>query len=412
MPKARLTKSVIDKLPLAERGQVTYCDEDLPGFYLIVGSRAKTYAAQKDIRGRSVRFTIGRHGHFTPEEARKIAKDKLYLMAQGINPNEQEAQERAKAVTLSLVLENYIAMRKGLKPRTVTDYRYHVDHYLSDWKDKLMTDITKDMIGARHVRIAENHGKVTANKTMRIVRALFNHCHATYDICPANPVKYLTYTKGWYKQKRRRTYIKPQDLKAWWEAVHALENDTYRDYFLILLFTGMRRAEAAALRWVDVDFKDRTFTIPDTKNGDPLTLPMSDYLHQLFQRRFQKYGGGIFVFPGPGKNGFLAEPKKGVYKVIKASGIQFTCHDLRRTFITIAESLDISTYSMKRLINHRMTDITGGYIIVDVERLRAPVQRIAQYIEEQVNGRKIETEDHSRNGQARISLSGVAGVSG
>jgi integrase len=384
MPKARLIKSMIDKLPLTERGQVAYCDMELPGFYLIVGSRAKTYAAQKDIRGRSIRYTIGRHGHFTPEEARKIAKDKLYLMAQGINPNEKDTQERAKAISLSTTLESYIGMRKNLKPRTITDYRYNIEHYLADWKDKLMTDITKDMIGARHVYIAENHGPVVANKTMRILRALFNHCHATFEICPANPVQYLTHVKGWYKQKRRRTYIKPQDLKAWWQAVYNLENDTYRDFFLLLLFTGMRRAEASALRWMDVDFKDKTFMIPDTKNGDPLTLPMSDFLYQLFERRFQKYGGGTYVFPGPGKHGFLAEPKKGIGKVIKGSGVQFTCHDLRRTFITIAESLDISAYALKRLINHRVTDITGGYIIVDVERLRAPVQRIAKFISEQI----------------------------
>ncbi|USO04386.1 MAG: hypothetical protein H6853_03700 [Rhodospirillales bacterium] len=71
---------------------------------------------------------------------------------------------------------------------------------------------------------------------------------------------------------------------------------------------------------------------------------------------------------------------------MKQSGISFTCHDLRRTFITIAESLEISAYALKRLINHRVTDVTGGYIIVDVERLRNPVQKIEAFILEKVNG--------------------------
>ncbi len=42
--------------------------------------------------------------------------------------------------------------------------------------------------------------------------------------------------------------------------------------------------------------------------------------------------------------------------VTRASGVHFTVHDLRRTFITIAESLDISAYALKRLMNHKMNN--------------------------------------------------------
>jgi integrase len=67
--------------------------------------------------------------------------------------------------------------------------------------------------------------------------------------------------------------------------------------------------------------------------------------------------------------------------VIKASGIDFTLHDLRRTFSTIAESLDIPAYAIKRLLNHKMpSDVTAGYIVMDVERLREPMQKITDYI--------------------------------
>jgi integrase len=65
----------------------------------------------------------------------------------------------------------------------------------------------------------------------------------------------------------------------------------------------------------------------------------------------------------------------------KASGISFTVHDLRRTFITIAEGLDVSAYALKRLMNHKMSgDITASYIVTDVERLRKPMQQITDYL--------------------------------
>lgn len=68
-------------------------------------------------------------------------------------------------------------------------------------------------------------------------------------------------------------------------------------------------------------------------------------------------------------------------QVIELTDIQFTVHDLRRTFITIAESVDIPAYALKRLLNHKMSnDVTAGYIVADVERLRKPMQLITDYI--------------------------------
>lgn len=64
-----------------------------------------------------------------------------------------------------------------------------------------------------------------------------------------------------------------------------------------------------------------------------------------------------------------------------ASGVSFTLHDLRRSYITVAESIDISAYALKRLVNHKMSnDVTAGYIVNDVERLREPMQRISNFL--------------------------------
>jgi integrase len=152
------------------------------------------------------------------------------------------------------------------------------------------------------------------------------------------------------------------------------------DYLLLLLFTGLRRQEAATLKWDNVDLLDRTLTIPDPKNHEPLTLPLSDFVHELLTERKAK-AINEYVFPGTGVYGFLIEPRRHIERVIEASGVTFGLHDLRRTFITIAESLDIPAYAIKRLVNHKMTrDVTAGYIITDVERLRRPMQRITDFM--------------------------------
>lgn len=71
------------------------------------------------------------------------------------------------------------------------------------------------------------------------------------------------------------------------------------------------------------------------------------------------------------------------YPIRALSGLSFTLHDLRRTYITIAESLDIPHYALKNLVNHKIShygDVTAGYIISNPERLRKPMQKITDYI--------------------------------
>ena len=56
-------------------------------------------------------------------------------------------------------------------------------------------------------------------------------------------------------------------------------------------------------------------------------------------------------------------------------------HDLRRTSATIAESLDIPAYALKRLMNHKTQgDVTGGYLVITTERLRTPMERIEDVV--------------------------------
>ena len=43
----------------------------------------------------------------------------------------------------------------------------------------------------------------------------------------------------------------------------------------------------------------------------------------------------------------------------------------------MAESLELSAYALKKLLNHKSgNDVTAGYIVLDLERLRQPMQAI------------------------------------
>ena len=61
-----------------------------------------------------------------------------------------------------------------------------------------------------------------------------------------------------------------------------------------------------------------------------------------------------------------------------ATEIRFMPSDLRRSFSSTAEALDVGPYSMKALLNHTPVnaDVTSGYTIVTVDRLRPTMQAI------------------------------------
>lgn len=389
----KITKSFVDNIPYPDTGQIFYRDTELKGFGLRVGTGSKVYFAEGKVDNKTVRVTIAHHGIFTSEQARTEAKNILGMIARGVNPNDIDKAKKAKSVTLAEVYQAYLKARNSLKPRTVYDYSRFMKTYFDEWQNKPLAEINKDMIERKHREIGQR-SEAQANLAMRFMRALFNFALGQYEdsagnpIITDNPIKRLSQTRAWYRVDRRQTVIKSHDLPAWFDAVNNLpiksdgrNREHVKDFLLLLIFTGLRREEGLGLQWQHVDFKAKTLMIPDPKNRQDHTLPLSDFLFDLLKARKDKnLENSLFVFSGTGLKGYMDDPQKQMKKVIELSGVQFTPHDLRRTFITVAESLDISAYALKRLANHKMTnDVTAGYIIGDAERLREPMQRITNY---------------------------------
>jgi integrase len=382
----KLTKTAVERLSVPGQGYALYWDEQLPGFGVrVTQSGVKAFILQKRVKGREHRFTLGRVGVITAEKARRRAIEILGQIAGGGDPVAEQAQQKLKAVTLEQAFTDYFAARKGLKPRTQADMQAIVDTHLKDWQRKPLTSITREVIARRHKAIGARSPS-RANVTMRYLRAIFNFAMAEYrtgegvSLISQNPVMKLSEIRGWYRVERRRTVIKPHELKPWIQGVLQLESDTARDYLLLLLLTGLRKREAARLTWDKVDLEGRTLTVIDTKNHQPHILPLSDYLVEMLMRR-KSEATSRYVFPGPGRDGHYVEPRGAMARVTALSGVSFSLHDLRRTFCTVGESLDVPAYALKILLSHKMNgDITAQYVVMNVERLRAPMQKITDFM--------------------------------
>jgi integrase len=171
----------------------------------------------------------------------------------------------------------------------------------------------------------------------------------------------------------------------------SLRHPTVRDYLLLLLFTGLRRNEAATLLWCDIDFESRVLRIRHeiAKNHKEHRLPLSSFLEEMLRQRFEAKGTSQYVFPGQGGRHHIVDSGHVIEQVCLKTGIRFTLHDLRRTFLTTAEKLALPYIVLKKLANHSArSDTTFGYIVVDVERLREPMEKISKHLFSLMSGQK------------------------
>ena len=384
MQKINFTKLAVEQLEPAESRYVVG-DTKIAGLILRVGPTGiKTYQVYKKLKNKPKRITLGRASDLTVEQARNKAKMIIGEMAySGKDHNVEKKKEQAKCITLEEVYEDYLAT-STLRPNTLSGYKLAIDRDFKDWRKKPLNEINGLMVQQRHKKLGKK-SETSANKSMRVLRALYNFARDQYEdshghsLFSDNPTRKLK--RQWNRESRRKGHIAKHQLKDWFEAVNNLPESNKRghgvcarDYLIFILLTGLRRREAVSLNWEDIDLKARRFIVRNPKNHDDLWMPLSDYLVDML-KELQEISEGDNPFP-------IEEPRKFIQKVRVDSKVYFTIHDLRRTFITIAESLDIGVYTIKALVNHRTsnTDVTEGYVQINTERLRQPMERITNFI--------------------------------
>lgn len=403
MRRIAFTNTALAALPLPSRGTRTeYRDDGMPALVLRLtaeGMRTFAVVGWSKAKGNATRVTLGAFmkpgdpsRHLGVEQARKKAAAVLASLAAGADPNADKREAQAEGMTLQAALTAYLKANTRLKPRTREDYAAVLNEVCDDWLRKPLATITREAIQRRHAKHGAERSKARADNSVRVLRALFNYA----GIAPnpaSSPKKRRAGQPGsfLFDVPRKRTRLKDHQLPTWWEAVTGLQGhrsdsgaDTASDLLQFLLLTGLRAGEACGLSWAYVDVRDAVIEVPDPKNREPHLLPLSKRLAEIIARRAEaKAGPYVFAAKSDPKAPYSYDTLRGWFQTVADEcGVRITAHDLRRTFASIAEELDISASTVKRLLNHRTGrgDVTEGYILPSAERLRGAMQRIENRI--------------------------------
>lgn len=427
--RLKFTKRELERIPAPDSGRTEYADTEVTGLRLrVTQAGAKSFSIAKYQNGKFIRATIGPFPAVSVEQARVKALELIgEVVTTGINPNDTKRAKLSTKVTLANALDEYLSSRGDrIKPATGKQYRMMLVNFSGDWMGQHLVNVTRDRVEHRHKAITEGRAWFGADQTERkqgtgagskaqadlwgrILRAVCNFAHDHYrdgdgkTLLPEPPTRVLSTKRQWHNIPRKSDRIRNHELARWLGAVEhvrqqalAVRADTLAtvcDAVDLALFTGLRRSEVFGLTWSRVNMEGRYFWIDETKNGDPLELPITDTLLSIFKRRWNLRQNGEFVFPSERTGRPIQEPRAAIAKIIAATlpepnpdglhPIEFKCHDARRTFGTVAELVGVGQYTLKRLMNHRTmrsADVTQGYIHFSADELREPAKQIERAI--------------------------------
>lgn len=324
-----------------------YCE------YVIVNGKRKTVTAKTK-----------------PELKRKIAKAATY-------------QEHGRTFTESAeAWQN--AHGDNLGGKTVRSYSPHVKRAVAHFDGFFMKDITPDMVQAYIDGLArQRFARATIHRALNVVNMIFD-----YEITSAgsavkmNPCGSVKIPKG--LQKSRREPPSEDQL------IRVTPDSEMGLFAFFLLYTGLRRGELLALKWEDIDFKNKLIHVrkgvtfesnqPHVKDRTKTEAGMRDVvlldvLADVLPR--SKHG---YVFGGEKpltntqfrkrwiawcRSAGLAKELQETHK--GSNGHTYTRtiwkplvtpHQFRHEYASILEDAGISEFSAKSLLGHSSITVT------------------------------------------------------
>lgn len=194
-----------------------------------------------------------------------------------------------------------------------------------------------------------------------------------WGLTEANPAKGIRRNP----EKSRDRFLQSDELPRFFAALATEPNPVIRDYILVSLLTGARRANVLSMRWTELNLEEGVWRIPVTKNGTPQNVPLSPETIEILSGRKDAAGAGeVFVFPGEGETGHLVEPKKGWLRVLEHAGLSdLRIHDLRRTLGSWQAKTGASLAIIGKSLNHKSHQTTAIYARLDLDPVRESVAR-------------------------------------
>ena len=323
----RFTELTVKALPIGK-----HFDASTPAFGMRVGKNRRTWIVQRGTDRRIIR--VGHWPQMSLSEAR--TKGKQLLASTLLNHERVTFQE-----AYDLFCKTYLPSKK---PRTQYDYKRVLKrHYLPTLAPKRLDAITSYMVAAITDDLVHTPSELI--QATSVGKTFFKWCIRRHYLT-VSPLQAAQLPKP----KKRKRVLTDDELKAVWEASTEF-GGSYGALVKLIILTGLRRQECAALQisWLQPD----RITIPleVTKNGKEFCFPIGRTTQLILESLKTNWHLLLPTYPyGPLPFNTFAVTKKEFDKLLNIA--PYTLHDLRRSYRTNLSRLRVAPHISERLINH------------------------------------------------------------
>lgn len=264
--------------------------------------------------------------------------------------------------------------REEIGIRTWKNYAPHIAELLEEHGDKPITELSALDI-QRDLMQAKSKGySATIVQTRRSLYRMICDFAIIHGYRLDNPCAAVKLPKGLPRGKREAPT--DEEIKTIMQSGAA----PFGLFPILLLCTGLRKSEALALDWEDVDWKNNEISItksldypsgsrpvvksPKTDAGIR-TVPLLSVLRPLLEEAYAKRSGP-HIFPAPPSNrageggGYMTlRGFEGAWKRWQdATGIELTAHQLRHGTATLMFEADVDELTAQKILGHSRIEIT------------------------------------------------------
>lgn len=334
-------------------------------FIRVFPSGRKVWLLRYSFEGKRRKTNLGDFPKITVEQARHLANN--------FSPT--------GSLLYSDVFNVYLKERR-LKESTKADYLQKYNTYLKDRiGNKNIAELSRRDMERLFVDLS-TISQAQANYAMRVIRAVINFAMAKYRDelgMTENPVQIISDTQTWHKIHRRQSLLRADQIRSFWEYWSNNDHQIASTYHKILLLTGMRGT--ALLTAKKESLNNHGITFINKNSTEPFFLPLSKEAWGLAQRLADSHRAP-WLFPGVDHRSAMSEHgmRERRHESCEKLGFDYTRHDLRRTFMTLADEIGLSQSIVKRLAGHRTNDVTEGYIIRAESTLLKATEQVTEAI--------------------------------
>lgn len=314
--------------------------------------------ACRDPHGRMRRFPLGNHPKMGVADARNTARTTWAEVRKGSDPVAEARHKRAMAKaakegigTLEALLNLY-GKKDGAALKSWPESRRRIDSVFKPFlKPPLGTLKARDF----QLQADTWPSAQSAAAAVRYIRPVLKW--AATSARRYVPVELADLSPPAAPGRRERI-LSRDELESLLPVLKA-SNRPYAGCMLLMLYTLVRREEAAGAYWRDVDLKTGIWTIAETKNGQPHVVPLPKQAVALLSSLQPKNAKGesaakpgdlVFATSTGNPLGNWDRETKALQLTSKTAGWQR--HDLRRTGATMLGEMGELPDIIEAALNH------------------------------------------------------------